>query len=102
MVWQPFATTLERANTREGAGVNCACSRILEAGRAAGRKNQVFQVDFQTRADTAHLEGVQKVHDGMFGKVGLIQSFYYDGGQWRTPVHRLRPASPGGNSSGPG
>jgi myo-inositol 2-dehydrogenase / D-chiro-inositol 1-dehydrogenase len=56
------------------------CLRILEAGRAAGRKKQVFQVDFQTRADPAHLEGIKKIHDGVLGKVGLIQSFYYDDG----------------------
>ena len=56
------------------------CLRILEAGRAATRKNQVFQVDFQTRADPWHIEGLKKVHDGMLGKVGLIQSFYHDDG----------------------
>jgi len=56
------------------------CLRILEAGRAATRKNQVFQVDFQTRADPWHIEGLKKVHDGMLGKLGLIQSFYHDDG----------------------
>ena len=56
------------------------CLRILEAGRAATRKNKVFLVDFQTRTDPWHIEGLKKVHGGLLGKVGLIQSFYHDDG----------------------
>jgi predicted dehydrogenase len=64
------------------------CLRVLEAGRAATRKNKVFLVDFQTRADPGHIEGLKKVRDGMLGKVGLIQSFYHDDGFPDPPVEK--------------
>jgi myo-inositol 2-dehydrogenase / D-chiro-inositol 1-dehydrogenase len=56
------------------------CLAVLEAGRKATKAGKVFVVDFQTRADPWHNEAIRKIRDGMLGKVGLIQSFYYDDG----------------------
>jgi myo-inositol 2-dehydrogenase / D-chiro-inositol 1-dehydrogenase len=56
------------------------CLEVLEAGQRARRENKVFLVDFQTRADSWHIEAIRKIREGMLGKVGLIQSFYHDDG----------------------
>ena len=56
------------------------CLDILAAGRQASQNNKVFLVDFQTRADPFHIEAIQKVHEGMCGKIGLVTSFYHDDG----------------------
>ncbi|MBN1845137.1 MAG: Gfo/Idh/MocA family oxidoreductase [Sedimentisphaerales bacterium] len=56
------------------------CLRIQEAGRRATARKQVFLVDFQTRTDPYFIEAVQRVKEGLIGRVGLLASEYNDEG----------------------
>jgi predicted dehydrogenase len=62
------------------------CLAILAAGQAARRAGKVFLVDFQTRTCPFHREGIQRVHDGFIGPVGLIHSWYHDDGFGDPPL----------------
>ena len=50
------------------------------SGEKATQKGQVFLIDFQTRTEPLIIEGVQKLHDGGIGAIGLINSYYADEG----------------------
>ncbi len=51
---------------------------MLALGRKATDSKRVFLVDFQTRTDPWHIEGVQKVRDGAIGQLALLTSIYHD------------------------
>ena len=52
------------------------CLAIAEAGRQATAKNQVFLVDFQTRANEHFRKAVGEVHKGAIGQLVLAEAFY--------------------------
>ena len=54
------------------------CLRILEASRKATAGKKAFLVDFQTRTDPAHIEGVARLHKGELGGIGMLASLYTD------------------------
>lgn len=54
------------------------CLRVLESGRNAGSKEQVFLVDFQTRTDPLFIEGLRRLHRGDIGEIGMLSSMYTD------------------------
>lgn len=53
---------------------------VREAARKAGRRKQVFLVDFQTRTHPLNIEVVRRAHAGALGRIGLISSCYTDDG----------------------
>ena len=54
------------------------CLAVQEAGEKAGKKEQVFLVDFQTRTDPLFIEGIHRLHQGDIGSIGLLSSIYTD------------------------
>lgn len=54
------------------------CQIVLKMSRQAQVKKKVFLVDFQTRTDPYFIEGIQRIHDGLIGPVGMISSEYND------------------------
>lgn len=54
------------------------CQRVWAAARRAQANDRVFLVDFQTRTDPFFIEGIQKVHEGLIGPVGLLSAEYND------------------------
>lgn len=66
------------------------CLRIATAGQRATANQQVFLVDFQTRANKGFREAVGQVHQGAIGKLVLAEAFYpWSGGGRGAP-----PAGP--------
>ena len=51
---------------------------IARAGKKAAKSEQVFLVDFQVPTDPFNIETVKRVHQGMIGQVGMINSIYTD------------------------
>lgn len=56
------------------------CLRVREAARRAQAAGKVFLVDFQTRTDPLFIEGIDRVHRGEIGPLGLLASMYTDEG----------------------
>lgn len=54
------------------------CLRVLEAAKQAGAGKKVFLVDFQTRTDPFFIEGIDRVHRGDIGTIGMLSSLYSD------------------------
>jgi predicted dehydrogenase len=52
------------------------CLAIAEAGRKATAQNQVFLIDFQTRANAHFRKAVTEVHQGAIGQFVLAEAFY--------------------------
>ncbi|MGO8701455.1 MAG: Gfo/Idh/MocA family protein [Limisphaerales bacterium] len=52
------------------------CQSIEASGRKATEKNQVFLVDFQTRAHPSYQEAVRLVHSGGIGKIVSGEASY--------------------------
>jgi myo-inositol 2-dehydrogenase / D-chiro-inositol 1-dehydrogenase len=52
------------------------CVSIAESGKRATEKKLNFFVDFQTRANQAYQEAVQKIHAGELGKTVLVEATY--------------------------
>ena len=52
------------------------CLRIRDAARKATANQRVFLCDFQTRTDPFFIEGIQRVHDGAIGPIGLLSAEY--------------------------
>jgi predicted dehydrogenase len=52
------------------------CLRIRDAARKATANKRVFLCDFQTRTDPFYVEGIQRVHDGAIGEIGLLNVEY--------------------------
>ena len=66
------------------------CQIIADAGKRATAKNQVFLVDFQTRANKYFREAIGQVHRGAIGQLVLAEAYYpWAGGGRGTP-----PAKP--------
>ena len=51
---------------------------IARAGKRAARSNQVFLVDFQVPTDPFNIETAKRIHEGMIGGIGMIDSIYTD------------------------
>jgi myo-inositol 2-dehydrogenase/D-chiro-inositol 1-dehydrogenase len=71
------------------------CMRIAEAGKRATAKQQVFLVDFQTRANEHFRQAVKHVHEGGIGELVLAEALYPWSGGGRgeppsTPEQQLR------------
>jgi myo-inositol 2-dehydrogenase / D-chiro-inositol 1-dehydrogenase len=70
------------------------CKTVLESGKRAGEKKQVFLIDFQTRADPHYREAAKKVHDGQLGRLICGEAKYPCGHMAMqgptTPEDRLR------------
>jgi predicted dehydrogenase len=54
--------------------------RVLEMAKQAKAKSKVFLIDLQTRTDPLIIEGINRVHQGEIGKIGLLYSIYTDEG----------------------
>lgn len=54
------------------------CLSVQASANRAKANNKVFLVDFQTRTDPFNIEGVERVHRGEIGKIGMISSLYSD------------------------
>ncbi len=54
------------------------CQKVLKMSRQAQVKQKVFLVDFQTRTDPYFIEGINRVHNGLIGPIGMISSEYND------------------------
>ncbi|HPO14115.1 MAG TPA: Gfo/Idh/MocA family oxidoreductase [Candidatus Hydrogenedentes bacterium] len=54
------------------------CLNVQASANRAKANNRVFLVDFQTRTDPFNIEGVDRVHRGEIGKIGMISSLYSD------------------------
>jgi predicted dehydrogenase len=54
------------------------CLQVQESAKKAGAQKRVFLVDFQTRTDPVIIEGVERLHRGEIGKIGLLSSIYTD------------------------
>jgi myo-inositol 2-dehydrogenase / D-chiro-inositol 1-dehydrogenase len=52
------------------------CLRIRDAAKKATANQRVFLCDFQTRTDPFFIEGIQRVHEGAIGAIGMISSEY--------------------------
>jgi len=66
------------------------CQTIAAAGQRATAKQQVFLVDFQTRADAHFREAVGQVHQGAMGPLVMAEAWYpWSGGGRGAP-----PAQP--------
>ncbi len=52
------------------------CQRIAQAGKRASEKQQVFLVDFQTRANEHFRKAIGQVHQGAIGKLVMVEAFY--------------------------
>lgn len=65
------------------------CQTIAEAGKRATARNQVFLVDFQTRANESFREAAGQAHRGAIGKFVLAEAFYpWSGGGRGTPPEK--------------
>jgi len=66
------------------------CQAIADAGKRATARNQVFLVDFQTRANEHFRQAIRQVHQGAIGQLVLAEAHYpWSGGGRGTP-----PAKP--------
>jgi len=66
------------------------CAKIAEAGKRATAKQQVFLVDFQTRANKYFRDAIGQVHQGAIGQLVLAEAHYpWSGGGRGSP-----PAKP--------
>ncbi len=54
------------------------CLQVQEAAKKAKAKDRVFLIDFQTRTDPFYIEGIDRVHKGEIGKIGMLSSLYTD------------------------
>jgi predicted dehydrogenase len=54
------------------------CLEVQEAAKKAKAKDRVFLIDFQTRTDPFYIEGIERVHKGEIGKIGMLSSLYSD------------------------
>lgn len=65
------------------------CLTIAEAGKKATAKNQVFLIDFQTRANEHYREALRRVRAGDIGKIILGEAHYpWAGGGRGSPPAR--------------
>ncbi len=54
------------------------CLRVSDAAKRATADKKVFLIDFQTRTDPFFIEGVERVHRGEIGALGMLSSLYTD------------------------
>lgn len=54
--------------------------RVRDAAKKAQSDSRVFLVDFQMRTDPLIIEGIERVHRGEIGELGIIFSQYLDEG----------------------
>ena len=71
------------------------CLTIAEAGKKATARNQVFLVDFQTRANEHYREAMRRLRKGDLGQIVMAEAFYPwsgggRGGPPATPEEQLR------------
>jgi len=66
------------------------CLTIADAGKRATAKNQVFLVDFQTRANEHYRKALQMVRQGDIGRLVMGEAHY----PWRGGGRGLPPATP--------
>ncbi len=66
------------------------CLSIGQSGRKATDKEQVFLVDFQTRADRYFKEALKRVHDGAIGEYAFGESSYHAGDPFRSKYKYLQ------------
>ena len=71
------------------------CQSVAASGRTATAAQQVFLVDFQTRADPYFREAIQRVHEGALGALAFGEATYHAGrlgkqGEDQSPEGRLR------------
>jgi myo-inositol 2-dehydrogenase / D-chiro-inositol 1-dehydrogenase len=52
------------------------CLTIAEAGKKATARNQVFLVDFQTRANEHYREALRRLRKGDLGQIVMAEAFY--------------------------
>jgi len=52
------------------------CLTIAEAGKKATARNQVFLVDFQTRANEHYREALRRLRKGDLGEIVMAEAFY--------------------------
>ena len=52
------------------------CLRIRDAANKATANQRVFLCDFQTRTDPFFIEGIERVHEGAIGPIGMLNSEY--------------------------
>lgn len=64
------------------------CLTIAEAGKQATARNQVFLVDFQTRANEHYREALRRLRKGDLGEIVMAEAFYpwSGGGRGGPPV----------------
>lgn len=55
------------------------CKSIKASGELATKKNQVFLVDFQTRANEFYIEALKRVNAGALGTIAFGEAFYHGG-----------------------
>ena len=55
------------------------CRSIEASGKKATQNNNVFLVDFQTRADPFYQEAIKRVHAGALGDIAFGESYYHAG-----------------------
>ncbi len=71
------------------------CLTIAAAGKKATARNQVFLVDFQTRANEHYREAMRRLRKGDLGQIVMAEAFYPwsgggRGGPPATPEEQLR------------
>lgn len=55
---------------------------LLETNKLADEKGLKVGVGLQRRHDAAYVNGIQKIHDGKFGDLILLQAYWNGGGIW--------------------
>ncbi len=55
---------------------------LLETNKLADEKGLKVGVGLQRRHDSAYVNGIQKIHDGKFGDLILLQAYWNGGGIW--------------------
>ena len=70
------------------------CQTIKTSGALAAKKNLVFLIDFQTRANDFFIEALKRVHEGAIGEFAFGESSYHAGIPWGQYMKFLEKDNP--------